>query len=105
MTSIAEINEELRNSESLVEQAEDIINAFIDQQIKAAERRKKEAEAATGNNSNGGNGTLDLEGLDTNGCNSTSESDPLKVAEPAVEQPKAKKVVTVNAGAVFHELW
>ncbi|WP_253644856.1 BREX system P-loop protein BrxC [Vibrio sp. Y42_MX_L11] len=117
LTSIAEINEELRNSESLVEQAEEIINAFIDQQIKAAERqaaleaerRKQEAESSAGNDTKGSNGTLELEpnsssGYGTSSATMDATKEPLKVAEPVVTKPKAKKVVTVKAGAVFQEL-
>ncbi|MEZ9559333.1 hypothetical protein AB4245_04825, partial [Vibrio splendidus] len=116
LTSIAEINEELRNSESLVEQAEEIINAFIDQQIKAAERqaaleeehRKKEAQSSQPDSTKGssaqGNGALDLEPIGSVPYGASATKEPLKVAEPVVAKPKAKKVVTVKAGAVFQEL-
>lgn len=114
LTSIAEINEELRNSESLVEQAEEIINAYIDQQTKAAERqaaleeeRRKQAEqapqpAVSANNS--ANGSLDLEPATSTDYAATSTAEPLKVAEPVIAKPKAKKVVTIKAAAVFQEL-
>lgn len=114
LSSIAEINEELRNSDSLVERAEDIINAFIDQQIKAAqrqadleeERRRKEAEqkanqATTDGSTAPANGTLDLgEDEPTGSQTTTTENKP----KPTTEKEAPKKVVTIKAGEIFQEL-
>ena len=112
LTSIAEINEELRNSEYLVEQAEDIINTFIDQQAKAAERQAaKDAESQkqtektsqpTGDNTQGN----DASGLQSNTAayGTTKAEQPKHVAEPAIKKPKAKKIVTINTATVYQDL-
>ena len=112
LTSIAEINEELRNSEHLVEQAESIINTFIDQQAKAAERQAaKDAESQkqtektsqpTGDNTQGN----DASGLQSNTAayGTTKAEQPKHVAEPAIKKPKAKKIVTINTATVYQDL-
>ncbi|WP_422767925.1 hypothetical protein ACOX9X_20790 [Photobacterium leiognathi subsp. mandapamensis] len=102
LTSIAEVNEEVRNSDELVEQAEQIINAYIDQQTKAAEQAKREAEKIT--TATNSNDTLDLQPSDADSYGATTATDTLKVAEPSVAKPKAKKVVTFDTGSIFKEL-
>ncbi|HAS6345170.1 TPA: BREX system P-loop protein BrxC [Vibrio vulnificus] len=102
LTSIAEVNEEVRNSDELVEQAEQIINAYIDQQAKAAEQAKREAEKVT--TATNGNGTLDLPPSDAHSYGSTATTGTREVAESSVAKPKAKKVVTFDTGSIFREL-
>lgn len=114
LSSIADINEELRNSDSLVERAEEIINAFIDQQIKAAqrqaeleeERRRQEAElkanqASTGGSTASTNGTLDLGENEPTGSQSTSTKDKPK---PVTQKEAPKKIVAIKPAEIFQEL-
>ncbi len=97
LTSIAEINQELSNSSHLVEQADEIINAFIEQQHKQAieaEKRKqteKTSDTSASNTSTGYSATT------------TTGAEPEKVAEPVIIT-KAKKVVTVNTSEIYQEL-
>ncbi|MGF1905126.1 BREX system P-loop protein BrxC [Aliivibrio salmonicida] len=97
LTSIAEMNEEVRNSNELVEQAEQIINAYIDQQTKEAERQAalaiERAKQVTS--------TPDAPEPSNNYGAATKET--LTVAEPIVK-PKAKKVVTIDTGSIFRDL-
>lgn len=97
LTSIAEMNEEVRNSNELVEQAEQIINAYIDQQTKEAERQaalaiERAKQVAS---------TPDAPEPSNNYGAATKET--LTVAEPIVK-PKAKKVITIDTGSIFRDL-
>ncbi|RYU47765.1 BREX system P-loop protein BrxC, partial [Aliivibrio finisterrensis] len=97
LTSIAEMNEEVRNSNELVEQAEQIINAYIDQQTKEAERQaalaiERAKQVAS---------TPDAPEPSNNYGAATKET--LTVAE-AIVKPKAKKVVTIDTGSIFRDL-
>ncbi len=100
-SSIAEINEELRNSETLVEDAEMVINLYIDEQRKAAvqqaEKLAKEAEKARQLET----ATVGSDG----GIQDPTNVNPAKAPEPVkVAKPKAKKIVTVETGALYREM-
>ena len=108
LSSIADINEEVRNSDALVEKAEQIINAFIDQQSKAEERqaaleaeKAKQAANTPEITTSGGNG---LNTPRIGGAMATKEAAPLAKENIAKTQPKAKKVVTIDTGSIFRDL-
>ncbi|MEZ9819681.1 BREX system P-loop protein BrxC [Shewanella sp. 10N.286.45.A1] len=100
LTSIAEINEELRNASNLVEEAERLINTFIDQQAKEAELAAKlEAEHLAKLEEE----RQKLEGRNDD-QNKVAEPKPKPKPAPVAPKPTPKKLVTVKAADVYQEL-
>ncbi|MGI2870743.1 BREX system P-loop protein BrxC [Vibrio fluvialis] len=110
LTSVAEINEEVRHADSLVEKAEEIINAYIDQQAKAAKRQaeldeeRHKQQAQSGSNDNSTNQGNNTPSQDANSYGKTTPKQPLAVEEPPVAKPKAKKIITVKTAEIYQEL-
>lgn len=108
LMSIAEINEELRSSDNLVEDAETIINSYIDQQEKEAERleelRKADETKSDEPSSNGSLGLDDPNSHTGYTATNTGGNEIGTIKEPTPNKPTGKKVVTVKPSTVFQEV-
>lgn len=104
LNSIAEMNEEARNSDELVETGLSVINAYIELQDKetkpigALETAKTPEPVISATN-----GTLDLDPIPPQNYGTKTANPSLAIGEP-VQQSRAKKIVTVDTGSVFREL-
>jgi hypothetical protein len=102
LNSIAEINEELRNAEAMVEDAEMLINFYIDEQQKEAQRQAEQSAKAAEK----------AKQLETSSAGGSQSSQPgteypapvMSAPVKVVAEPKAKKIVTLEMGLVYRDL-
>jgi hypothetical protein len=92
LNSVADINQELSESEFYVEEAERLINGYIEQQLKLAQQAQKDAErkaaeaSAEKNNSEGAS-------LGSNSSAEYSSGDTATISTPVINEPPAVQIV------------
>lgn len=92
--SIAEIHQEITDAEEWEDDAEQLINRFIEQQAEQQAKLNKPAQAAS---------TAPVAGAPATGASATTYTIPPTPAS-GVQQPVVKKVVSLETSSVFNKL-
>ena len=105
LSGIAEILQEQADSINLEEDAYDLINKHIEDQQALAAKQAKEEAAAASNSTSDSNGNPSSASSSTSntrdgGCES-STTEPQQVAEPAVNTPIPKKIVSIDTASII----
>ncbi|WP_064663367.1 BREX system P-loop protein BrxC [Pseudoalteromonas sp. MQS005] len=106
LSGIAEILQEQADSINLEEDAYDLINKHIeDQQALAAKQAKEEAAAASNSTSDSSaNPSSESTFNAGNGGYEPSTTEPQQVAEPAVNTPIPKKIVSIDTASIIRDV-
>jgi len=105
LSGIAEILQEQADSINLEEDAYDLINKHIEDQQALAAKQAKEAAAATNSTSGSSANPSSTSTSDTsNGGYEPSTTEPQQVAEPAVNTPIPKKIVSIDTASIIRDV-
>ncbi|MBE0353110.1 BREX system P-loop protein BrxC [Pseudoalteromonas lipolytica] len=106
LSGIAEILQEQADSINLEEDAYDLINKHIeDQQALAAKQAKEEAAAASNSTSDSSaNPSSESTSNTGSGGYEPSTTEPQQVAEPAVNTPIPKKIVSIDTASIIRDV-
>lgn len=106
LSGIAEILQEQADSINLEEDAYDLINKHIeDQQALAAKQAKEEAAAASNSTSDSSANPSSVSTSNTgSGGYEPSTTEPQQVAEPAVNTPIPKKIVSIDTASIIRDV-
>jgi len=111
LNSVADINQELSESEFYVEEAERLINDYIEQQLKLAQQAQKEAErkaaeASAAQNNSGGSSSEGNTSAEYGSGGTATISTPVINEPPAVQivLPKVKKIVPFEPSDIYRTL-
>ncbi|GHE78347.1 BREX system P-loop protein BrxC [Thalassotalea profundi] len=99
LSGIAEILQEQADSINLEEDAYDLINKHIEAQQALAAKQAKEVVSESGTNSSF-TSTSDT----SNGGYEPSTTEPQQVAEPAVNTPIPKKIVSIDTASIIRDV-
>ena len=106
LSGIAEILQEQADSINLEEDAYDLINKHIeDQQALAAKQAKEEAAAASNStsDSSANPSSVSTSNIGSGGYE-PSTTEPQQVAEPAVNTPIPKKIVSIDTASIIRDV-
>ncbi|SEK85745.1 hypothetical protein SAMN05216262_103131 [Colwellia chukchiensis] len=107
LSGIAEILQEQADSINLEEDAYDLINKHIeDQQALAAKQAKEEAAAAASNSTSDSSANPSSVSTSNTGSGGyePSTTEPQQVAEPAVNTPIPKKIVSIDTASIIRDV-
>ena len=105
LSGIAEILQEQADSINLEEDAYDLINKHIEDQQALAAKQAKEAAAATNSTSGSSANPSSTSTSDTSkGGYEPSTTEPQQVAEPAVNTPIPKKIVSIDTASIIRDV-
>lgn len=107
LSGIAEILQEQADSINLEEDAYDLINKHIEDQQALAAKQAKEAAAASNSTSDSSANPSAASGSTSNAGNGgyePSTTEPQQVAEPAVNSPIPKKIVSIDTASIIRDV-